>query len=486
MSSRPNRVFGYARVSSEQQARGTSLADQQESIRAYAESRGLKVDRFFVEAESAVHEKYESREQIQRLLREARSGDLIVCDKLDRWSRDPAFTHTSVRDLLKMGASFYAVSDRCDPSTSEGDTALGFRVLFAREEHKRIRERTVGTRNLLRDQGYYVEGVPPTGYRRSLPKGTKGVEKNVLVLVDEDAARVRRIFALCIEGQSVERIASATGIQKKTVHHILQRRYYTGEIDNSRGEWIRGKHPPIIDVETFARAQEALRRRRLGGSRPRRDSEAETFTWIMRDVARCGHCGAKMTAAYAGPRGPMRRFYYRCYAKCRARGARVTTGAHVAVGLVEALFSVQVIERLAELREELAKTPSERTIEREPDYAERLERIAKKRARHLDAHADFLTTRDELRAALEKLEAERQRIEAEQHEARARGRLHEPEVRHTVFREVTAIRDAWSRTTPEERREIVNRLTLSVAVASGQPPGPVWRTADELAATFTL
>lgn len=485
MSSRPTRVFGYARVSSEQQARGTSLADQQESIRAYAESRGLKVDRFFVEAESAVHEKYESREQIQRLLRDVKRGDLIICDKLDRWSRDPAFTHTSVRDILKAGASFYAVSDRCDPSTSEGDTALGFRVLFAREEHKRIRERTVGTRNLLRDQGYYVEGVPPTGYRRSLPKGSKGVEKNILVIVEEEAALVRRIFALCIDGQSVERIANATGEQKKKVHQILQRRYYTGEIDNSRGEWIRGRHPPIIDAATFGRAQEALQRRKLGGPRPR-GGDVETRTWIMRDVATCGHCGAKMSSAWAGPKGPERRHYYRCFARCRSKGARVTTGAYVPVGLVEALFSVQVLERLEALREELAKTPSASTLEKEPDYAERLERIAKKRARHLDAHADFLMTRDELRAALDKLEVERQRIEADQHEARARGLVSEPEVRHTVFREVTAIRDAWSRTTPEERREIVNQLALSVAVASGQPPRPVWRPTDELAASFTL
>ena len=41
---------------------------------------------------------------------------------------------------------------------------LGFRILFAREEHKRIRQCMVGTRQLLRDRGYYVEGLPPFGY----------------------------------------------------------------------------------------------------------------------------------------------------------------------------------------------------------------------------------------------------------------------------------------------------------------------------------
>jgi hypothetical protein len=36
---------------------------------------------------------------------------------------------------------------------------LGVRVLVAREEHKRIRERMVGTRKLLHDRGHYAEGV---------------------------------------------------------------------------------------------------------------------------------------------------------------------------------------------------------------------------------------------------------------------------------------------------------------------------------------
>lgn len=44
---RPRRVLGYARVSSAEQALGTSLRDQQESIRAYAASLGLTVARFF-------------------------------------------------------------------------------------------------------------------------------------------------------------------------------------------------------------------------------------------------------------------------------------------------------------------------------------------------------------------------------------------------------------------------------------------------------
>ena len=41
---------------------------------------------------------------------------------------------------------------------------LNFRILFAREEHKRIGERMVGTRNKMRARGLYTDSLPPIGY----------------------------------------------------------------------------------------------------------------------------------------------------------------------------------------------------------------------------------------------------------------------------------------------------------------------------------
>jgi DNA invertase Pin-like site-specific DNA recombinase len=114
------------------------------SIAAYAKSLGLEVTRFFVEAQSGIR-------------------------------------------------AFYAVAERIDPSTSEGDSALSFRILFAREEHKRIKSRMVGTRRILRDQGYYVEGSPPFGYRRQAKKGERSATKTVLAIQPAEAELVRRI-----------------------------------------------------------------------------------------------------------------------------------------------------------------------------------------------------------------------------------------------------------------------------------------------------
>lgn len=474
--SRPKRVIGYARVSSALQALGTSLGDQQASIAAYAENRGLKVTKFFVEAESAIHEKFERREQMQALMRDVRAGDLVVCAKLDRWSRDPEFTYGSVRKILSAGASFYAIDDQCDPSTQEGDTMLGFRVLFAREEHKRIRLRTVGTRNLLRDRGYYVEGTPPFGYRRAKPKGYKGVEKNVLVIEPKEADLVRRMFRLCVRGKSITEIAAELHLGRKRVWHSLRSRHYLGELQNASGVWIKGPHEPLVTPDVFERARKAIEGRRLYGHATK--APAETDTWILRDLARCAHCGGKMGAAYAGPKDERRRHYYRCWHKCQAAGPQVNTQSYVPVRAVEDEVSEMIVARLVELREDLAQGAE--VSGPAPDFRARREKIERRRAKHLEAHADDLISLGELRAQLTKLDEQRQAVDAEESAALRENALLDPTVRRAVLRDVEKLATAWKRATPAMKREIARRLMSEVRIASEAKSLPVWRPLSEL------
>jgi DNA invertase Pin-like site-specific DNA recombinase len=465
------RVLGYARVSSELQGRGSSLRDQQATISAYATAQRLPAPAFYVESESAIHEKNERRERIRALQVDVRAGDLVVCDKIDRWSRDPEFTYRSIREILQAGASFYAVGDQCDPSTPEGDTMLNFRVLFAKEEHKRIKTRMVGTRRVLRDQGYYAEGLPPFGYRRSLPKGHKGIEKNVLRVEETEAELVRRAFRLAIAGQSLTKISTALDLTRDRVRDVLRSRVYLGQIQDTGRQWIKGKHPPVIDVATFARAQSALDARRLTGRGPG-DAPSETSTWILRDVARCDRCGARMSAAYAGPHDA-RRYYYRCFRKCVA-------GGYVPVPDVEAQAGPSIVARLEELKEELAREPKRLASVPVKDFAGRRAKLQRRREKFLEAFADDLMSKDELRARLSKLDAEALRIDGEEQAALRPSLLADAGARRAVLREVGVIAKAWGKATLEKRREIVGHLAVSVRIATGKRPRFAWRPAEEL------
>lgn len=464
--SRPRRVLGYARVSSVDQAQGTSLQDQQNAIAAYAKARGLTVSRFFVEAESAVHEKIERRDQMRALMADVRAGDLVLCDKLDRWSRDPEFTYSSVRKILATPASFYAVGDRCDPSTSEGDTALGFRVLFAREEHKRIKERTVGTRKLLRDRGYYVEGQPPLGYRRA---EAHGLERHALVIVEREAALVRRIFRLAASGRSLMQIVAHVEQTRRVVRGVLSRRLYLGEIANSRGEWIAGRHPAIVDAQTFAAARAGLEARRSGGPRPR-EVISETTDWMLRDVATCAMCGHRMGSATAR-KGEAKLRYYRCSHRCTSR--------YVAVKSIDAKVEPLVVARLVELKELLAEGPAP---VKAPviDLVARREKLERRRAKYIEAFADDSMTRSELRERMAKLDAERLALDAEQQKVISPP-LASAEVRREILRDVAELASRWARAGGATKRAAMNILAVQVRMRADAPPVVIWKTPEDLA-----
>lgn len=477
----PRRVLGYARVSSAEQALGTSLRDQQEAIRTYAQARGVGLVLMYVEAESAVHEKIERREQIQALLREVRSGDLVVCDKLDRWSRDPEFTHGSVGRIKAAGAAFFAVAENLDASTHEGDFMLGIRAVLAKEEHRRIRIRTVGTRKILRDQGLYVEGLPPLGYRRGAPRGAKSADKNVLVIVPDEADVVRAIFRRYVAGRSMTQLAGDLGLSLDRVKDALHRRLYTGEVQNARGEWIRGRHEAIVEPALFLRAQETIARRKLGGPRVR-EQVSETSTWVLRDVAVCFLCGAKMGAAYAGPKDERRRHYYRCVKRCQSLGSRANNSAFVPVREVEDAAAPMVLARLADLRDELGRGPEPATSARAVDFGARRDQLAARRERVLMQFEDGAMDRDRFRARIATLDAERMRIDAEEQAAARPAALADATVRRELLGELRTIQKAWRQATPQDRRTIVNLLALAVRVAKGREPRFVWRSAEELAA----
>jgi len=460
---RPRRILGYARVSSEEQARGTSLQDQQNAIAAYAKGQGLRVTRFYVEAESGIREKVEKRLQMQALMRDVREGDLVLVDKVDRWSRDPEFTYRSVREILERKAGFIAIGENIDASTPDGDSALGFRILFAKEEHKRIRQRLVGTRHILRDKGYWVEGVVPYGYVRT---PGKGLERNVLIVDEQAASVVRRVFRLAIQGRSITEIASAVGMKRDRVMDMLGRRFYVGELRDSRGNWIAGKHPALIDAATFARAREAVGRRTL------RVYGAATLTdgWILRDVAVCGACGSVMTSAYGGRSDRrQRRYYYRCARNCQH--------AFIRQDAVEAAASDMVLARLREMREELARPRTMRASA--PDFAEQRAAVARKRARLLDAFAAGVMTVDELRSRTDKLDDERLRIDAEEQRV---CRHRSPRETRAALRELATLEAAWRRADGPRRRGIVRELVVRAALLPGEPPAIVWREAEDLVA----
>lgn len=126
------KIIGYLRVSTAKQgSSGLGLEAQRASIQAFAEQRGFKLVKEFVEIESG---KNNARPELARALQLAKAtGAALVIAKLDRLSRNAAFLLT----LQDSGAKFIA-ADMPDAN----DFTVGIMALVAQQERQAISQRT--------------------------------------------------------------------------------------------------------------------------------------------------------------------------------------------------------------------------------------------------------------------------------------------------------------------------------------------------------
>lgn len=106
--------IGYARVSS---------SDQRLDIqRAALLAAGVEPDHLFCEKVSG--RTADDRPELQRCLAFARSGDVIVVTKLDRWARSARDLHNLLADLDSRGVGFQCLDQCIDTTSSTGRLTL--------------------------------------------------------------------------------------------------------------------------------------------------------------------------------------------------------------------------------------------------------------------------------------------------------------------------------------------------------------------------
>lgn len=471
-SNRPNRrdplrgarAFGYARVSgAEQERSGTSLEAQQAAIRAACATRGLPEPRIYVEVDSGANE---SRVELGRLIAALREGDHVFVTRVDRWSRDIPHAVKSVRDLLARNIRWFALDDNIDAATPHGNSMLGILAWGAEQERLRIHDRLVGTRRRLRDEGYYVEGLAPVGYRR---------HARTLVVVPEEVPMVHEVYQRCAAGQSLREISRAMRRMfperhkwdHHTLHSIIASRTYRGEVRDRHGEWIEGRHEAMVDERLWQRAQRGLASRRKGGRR------CESPVMLRAPMAECGACGAVLNVTWRPSSKHGRIYYYACL-----HGRHETP--YVRAEETDEAVGEMVLARLAELRHELARGEFPAPP---PAKAARaaVDRLRKRRERIIDALADGTLAKSDVSRRLRELDAELAEAEDELERQESIHAAGNPAARKAALKATATLREAWAKAEPRERREIVSLLVdLPIVLARGQEPAITWRPASEL------
>jgi site-specific DNA recombinase len=222
------------------------------------------------------------RPALQRLLADIEAGkiDCIVVYKVDRLSRSLIDFSKIMEVLERHKVSFVSVTQQFNTSTSMGRLMLNVLLSFAQFEREMISERTRDKIAATRRKGKWTGGMPLLGY----DVDTRGGR---LLVNEEEAARVREIFELYLDRQSL--ITTAAELErrgwttkrwvtkkgremggkpfgKNNLFKLLTNRIYLGKI-TYKDEVHEGEHPAIVDEEIFERVQRMLKRNgRTGGA----------------------------------------------------------------------------------------------------------------------------------------------------------------------------------------------------------------------------
>lgn len=201
------------------------------------------------------------RPALKRLLADIEQGliDVVVLYKIDRLSRSLMDFAKLVETFEAHGVTFTSVTQSFSTTTSMGRLTLNILLSFAQYEREIIGERIRDKVAASKARGMWMGGKVPLGY---------DVANRKLVVNEDEAARVRRVFELFVEtGSGVETVArlraegatSKTGrpLDKGDVYKLLNNRTYVGEAAH-KGQVYPGEHHGIVPRELWDRAHAVL------------------------------------------------------------------------------------------------------------------------------------------------------------------------------------------------------------------------------------
>ena len=271
----------YIRVSTDaQREEGYSIDAQKQMLEAHCISRGIKDYEFYIDG--GYTGSNTDRPELQRMLNDAKTGAVghVIVYRLDRLSRSQKDTLYIIEDVLNPhNVDFTSINEHMDTSAPIGRLMLGILSAFAQLERENIRERTrMGMRERVKSGLWPGGGRIPFGYDYDREKG--------ILVPNQDAETVRRIYALYIRGYSLGKIAQMVGLKyEKLAYQILTRKSNAGFICYN-GEEYMGRHEPIVSLETYEQAMENLRSRSV--------KKLFTSEYLLTGLLYCGKCGAKM------------------------------------------------------------------------------------------------------------------------------------------------------------------------------------------------
>ena len=313
----------YIRLSKEDENEGPSgsVTNQQSLLHAFVREHRLDVyDTYIDDGWSGTSF---GRPGFQRMLRDIEAGrvNMVITKDLSRLGRDYIMTgHYMERYFPEKRVRYISLLDGVDTGVeSSANDITPFRAIMNDMYAKDISKKIKSVKHDKQRKGEFIGGKPMYGYRMH-PS-----EKNRIV-IDEDAAPVvRRIFAMALAGTSCRQIAvrlNEEGVlspaayagltlschgpysgqwSSERITAMLKNETYIGNMVQGRTarisyktkkclrrqpeQWVvvEHTHEPLIDPETFRKVQLMVN--------SRRNTRSRTYDFLLKGLIFCHECG---------------------------------------------------------------------------------------------------------------------------------------------------------------------------------------------------
>ena len=310
------KVAAYARVSTDSEEQEDSFERQVDYYTRFIQSNpNWKLVKVYSDP-GISGTRADKRPGFQEMIKDCKSGKInrILVKSLARFARNTVDCLNYIRLLKEIGVSVYFEAQNIDTMTPGGDILLTILAATAEEE-----SRTISKNVKWAYQKKFQKGDFTFDYKHFL--GLTRDENHKVVIVEEEAQTIRRIYREYLAGKSLNDIAR--GLEKDgikspwgrdkwyygTVRSILQNEKYYGAVwmgktfkpdvlskkrYKNEGQvesyFVENAIPPIIDKETFDMVQLEMK------SREKKKKNNDAFVrycsrYPFSKMLVCGHCG---------------------------------------------------------------------------------------------------------------------------------------------------------------------------------------------------
>jgi len=313
----------YIRLSKEDENEGPSesVNNQKSLLEEFVQQHRLSVYDIYVD--DGWSGTNFDRPSFQRMIADIEAGkvNLVITKDLSRLGRDYIMTgHYMERYFPEHRVRYISLLDGIDTGVdSTANDITPFRAIMNDMYAKDISKKIKSVKRDKQRKGQFIGGKPAYGYKMH------PTEKNKIVIDEEVAPTVRRIFGMALEGMSCRQIATqlnAEGVptpatyagltisnpgpysglwSSERISDMLQNETYIGNmvqgrsvkisykskkcLKQDRKNWVvvEGTHEPLIDSETFCKVRIMISSRNHTRSR--------TYDFLLKGLIFCHECG---------------------------------------------------------------------------------------------------------------------------------------------------------------------------------------------------